>query len=163
MATPRRIPGLNYGAPGCYFVTIVTAARRPRLGILEPSGVRPSAIGHMVLEAWDRVGVRRPWVSTLAFCIMPDHCHGLLAWARTPERRGQTISLIVNGFKAEATRLARRNRLLRGDEMLWQRSFDVRMLTTDRAVERASRYIADNPVRAWIRLTQASPRPDGRG
>lgn len=163
MATARRIPGIDYSAPGCYFVTIVTAARRPRLGAVGPDGMRPTPIGKLVVEAWNHTGHRRPWVSTPAYCLMPDHCHGLVAWERRPDRPSQTISVIVNGFKAEATRLARRARLLRSDEMLWQRSFDVRLLVSDASIERAARYIEENPRRAWVRLTQRSPRPDGRG
>jgi REP element-mobilizing transposase RayT len=152
MGTHRRLPGVDYGAPGCYFVTIVTAGRWRVLGRLTANGVRLSAIGRSVVTAWENIGHRRPWVSTGEFCVMPDHCHGLISWGEETAHRSTTISTVVNGFKGEATRLARRAKLIPVTRMLWQRSFDVRFVVNERWLRQVEAYIRANAERAWIEM-----------
>lgn len=76
---------------------------------------------------------------------MPDHWHGILAWAAVPPGREGHLSVIVGGMKAEATRLARVAAGIGENEPLWMRSYDVRFLNSARAVESAERYILENP------------------
>ncbi len=147
----RRLAGVDYGAPGHYLITVVTAVRLRRLGTLGASGVLLSGIGECVAEAWANVGRRRPWVSTGAFVIMPDPVHGIVSWDRVPQNRSSKIWLVVNGFKGEATRLARQRRLLRSSENLWLPSYDVRLLLGRFSVARATAYIENNPAKAWRR------------
>src|SRR5690606_24146971 len=107
---------------------------------------------------WQHIPLHRPWISTGAFVIMPDHWHGMLWWHTVPPDRHGHLSIIVNGVKAEATRLARERGVLRCDEKLWMRSYDVRFLNSNKAIEHGERYVLDNPRRAWLRLDACNYR-----
>ncbi len=56
-----------------------------------------------------------------------------------------SVSTIIRSFKSEATRQVR---LMLGKRVaLWQPRFDDRSLSDEAALERARRYIQDNPAR----------------
>ena len=157
----------------CFFITIATCGRRPSLGRLSESGVVRTPVGLEVAAVWERIGLFRPWVSTGPFVVMPDHVHGLLWWDGAPANRPTSVSIVVGGFKADATRGARAARALRSDQMLWQRGFASRPITTNASFERVARYIVNNPAAAWLKQVDASaagigmglspPPPDGGG
>jgi REP element-mobilizing transposase RayT len=157
----------------CFFVTTATRGRRPSLGHLRDSGVHLTVLGHHVVEAWDRIGLHRPWVSTGPFVVMPDHVHGLLWWDAAPMNRASSVEIIVGGWKADATREARRANVLRFDQLLWQPGFRSRAILNQAAFDRAAQYIINNPAVAWAKVAgaagvrvergSASPPPDGGG
>lgn len=153
---------MDYAAPGCFFVTAVTAFRRPLLGRLHDAALLSSPIGRSVEAAWRSIPSFRPWISLGAFTLMPDHVHGLLWWSSVPNDRLGSLSLVMNGMKADACRRARAAGVLGRQERLWMRSFDVRFITSRRRMEQVERYILDNPRRAWAKIA-VRPRPDGRG
>ncbi len=140
---------MDYAAPGCYFVTIVTAYRRPLLGRIRNAALIPSPIGVAVEAAWLAIPFFRPWITLGTFTLMPNHIHGVLSWRRVPRDRNGSLSVVMNGMKADATRRARAARLLQPEERLWQRSFDVRFILSRKGSERVHRYILNNPRRAW--------------
>jgi len=168
MAKPRRLPALELTRPESYLVTIVTAARRQLLARLVPDATCPTRIGVLVSAAWERIPHHRPWVRLGAFVVMPDHLHGILSWERTPSDRPATISAIMNGFKAEATRQSRCSGALSRTDILWQRGCHVHRLLTSSHMQRATRYVLDGPARAWLKCCQqreaghGQVRADGR-
>ena len=151
MGRRHRIPERDYAAPGCYFVTIVTAERRALLGRVRDAALIPSPIGSVVEAAWLAIPTFRPWVRLGTFTLMPDHIHGVLSWIAVPRNRPGSLSIVVNGMKCDATRRARAAGLLRPEEPLWQRSFDVRFILSRTGSIRVHRYILNNPRKAWVK------------
>lgn len=83
---------------------------------------------------------------------MPDHLHGILTWHGVPPGRPGSLSVIMSGFKSEATRFARTSGSLSRVELLWQRSFHVVALRSESHLRRAAQYITENPRMEWERL-----------
>lgn len=75
--SPRYNPA-DYRAHAAYFVTFVTANRRPLLGEIRNGVMHPSQAGEIVLEEWKRTDELRDNVVLDEFAIMPDHVHGIL-------------------------------------------------------------------------------------
>lgn len=151
MGRRHRLPEMDYAAPGCYFVTVVTADRRALLGRIQGGRIFPSPIGRAVEAAWMAIPTFRPWVRLGTFTLMPDHIHGMLSWLTVPRDREGSLSVVMNGMKCDATRRARTAGLLRADERLWQRSFDVRFVLSRTGSIRVHHYILNNPRKAWAK------------
>jgi hypothetical protein len=172
MATHPDISQLS-ARHNCFLVTVATCGRRASLGCLTVAGIVLTGIGREVAAAWDRIGLHRPWVSTGPFEVMPDHVHGLLWWDAVPSNRPTSASIVVGGYKADATRAARGARALRSDQLLWQRGFGSRQITTDASFARAAQFIINNPAVAWAKVVgtaavrvereSASPSADADG
>jgi len=109
----------------------------------------PSQLGQIVCDAWDLIPRERPWILPVAFALMPNHVHGILSVSHAPADRPTPIWNVVGSFKANATRKARRTQALRQNETMWQRSFDVRFLQSERRLQTAFRYVEENWKREW--------------
>jgi REP element-mobilizing transposase RayT len=148
--TIHRVADADYGEPGYYHVTTVTAGRKAALAHLSSHGALPTTIGNVVLEHWKQLPIHWPWLTCVAFSLMPDHVHCIVSWATRPPGRVK-LGHVVGGFKAGVTRAAREGRLLRADEVLWQRGYDVRFLKSERRLRIAVQYVEDNWRREWAR------------
>lgn len=146
---PTRRPGHDYTAAGWYFVTVVVAGRRRRLGQLTAEGVRVSRIGDHCIGAWDATLASRPWISADAFCIMPDHVHFLVGWDQVPSTCQGSLSDFVAQFKAMTTRASRFQHHLGAWELLWAPGYYDRVIRNNRHRENVRRYIEADPARAW--------------
>lgn len=82
-----RLRGYDYSQAGAYFVTICTADRQCTLGSVAGSLARPSAIGSIVAECWNRLPQHFSRVLLDAFVIMPNHLHGIIVL----EGRGEAL------------------------------------------------------------------------
>ncbi|MFN7551274.1 MAG: REP-associated tyrosine transposase [Pseudomonadota bacterium] len=79
----------------------------------------------------------------LAWVLMPDHWHGLIALndsASLPE--------VMQHFKARSAKAA--NRTLGRSGALWQGGFHDRALRHDDDLRAAARYLIANPIRAGL-------------
>ncbi|HET9065327.1 MAG TPA: transposase [Gemmatimonadales bacterium] len=152
MPAHGRGPLGDLAAPGAYLVTTATAARRRLLAKVRSDGVTLLPIGSSVRHAWRMIAVHRPWIILGACTIMPDHLHGILSWQAVPPGRRGSLSVIMSGFKSEATRFARTSGSLSRVELLWQRSFHVVALRSESQLQRAERYISDNARMEWERI-----------
>ncbi len=139
---------LSAAPPAYHLITTVTYRRHGLLASTNLSGSRLSPIGEIVAAAWELIPTHRPWISLGLSVVMPDHFHGILHWTEVPPGRAGSLSRVVGGFKAEATRLARASGHLGQEERLWQKGFDVRFLTTPRRLAMAEGYIRGNPFRS---------------
>ncbi len=96
---------------------------------------------------------------------MPDHVHLIVGWERVPAGRPGEVWHLVGGFKADATRAARSVEPVKANQLLWQRSFDVRFITDPIRLRNALNYVAANAERAWAqrlaRLRGVSTGGDG--
>lgn len=117
-----------------YFITTVTHAREPlfrdfshaRLAIGELRRLNDSAL-----------------VTSLAWVVMPDHLHWLLALGHS-----HSISIVAKLLKGRTAAAVNRDSDRRGP--VWQRAFFDRALRRDEDVAGVARYIVANPLRAGL-------------
>ena len=73
-----RLPGYDYTQPGAYFVTISLQGREALLGDIHAGEMHLNEFGKIVQHAWLDLPVHYAQVELGAFCIMPDHVHGII-------------------------------------------------------------------------------------
>lgn len=99
-----RLVGYDYGQAGLYLVTICTWNREPVLGEAGDFGVRLSAAGLAVEQAWAALPRRYPSVSLDTFVIMPDYIHGIVVLGGDPDLPPAipmpTLSAVIRTFKS---------------------------------------------------------------
>ncbi len=159
-----RLPGYDYGQAGAYFVTIVTAGRRPVFGNVVDGDMVLSDVGLIAVEEWERTAIVRPDVELDAFVVMPNHMHGIIVipdrhdgratprvapTSAAPRGSGpptESLGAIVGQFKAAVTRRATALRNLPGTP-LWQRNYFEHIIRDETDLERIRAYISNNPSR----------------
>jgi putative transposase len=165
-----RLPGFDYSGSGGYFVTIVTFGRDFLFGEIADGRMRVNALGEIVQECWEAIPVHFPNTTIDAFCIMPNHIHGIIFIHENPgrgtiyraptsikiptinqrEEFGQpttgSLPTIIRTIKAAVTRRA--GRVLNSGN-LWQRNYYEHILRNQADYGRIAGYFRDNPAN-WI-------------
>ncbi len=124
--------------------------------ILNPYGI-------IADEQWAWMCAHFPYVMGHAFIIMPDHLHGILEIKRELLNRAnchmneqsngavriKPLYELIGAFKMTVSKHIHllEKELYPGmaPEFDWHRSFNDHIIRSDRAVERISRYIRENP------------------
>lgn len=117
-----------------YLVTSVTV-RRGRLFASFKTG--------RILVAAMMEEHRAGHVESLAFVVMPDHFHWLLALTGEHE-----LSTVIGRVKSRSSRLINRARERHGP--VWQDGFHDHALRRDEDVADIARYVVANPLRAGL-------------
>jgi REP element-mobilizing transposase RayT len=159
----RRIPGYDYSQPGAYYVTIVTYLRNCIFGEVVDGQMILSDAGRIVEEEWLSTEKLRAEVKLDAYVVMPNHLHGIVlieapSGDSNPSGR-QSLTRIVNGFKAAVTRRISALIGLQGTSV-WQRSFHDHVIRDERSLERIREYVAGNPM-GW-ETDEENPRRSRR-
>ncbi|MEO8478162.1 MAG: transposase [Gemmatimonadota bacterium] len=156
-----RLDGWDYAGPGWYFITTGTWQRRRVLARVDRRRMRLTRSGRIVQRVWEALPAHFPNLTIDGFVIMPDHIHGILCITRPcrAERAragGQqavdatsgSLGAVVRSLKGNSTRLIRR----RWPEVgrVWHRNYYERVIEHAEGLERARRYVAQNPEK-WIR------------
>ena len=149
----RRMAGHDYCDRWMYLITINVAEGRQLLGRVRAADdehawpwVEPSDLGRRVEEQWAAITIEQPIIQSLAFCLMPDHVHGILfVTERLPRQLGHYIAR----FKAKTTAALRD--CVAQYTTLWEEGFNDRILAGDGQLERWRNYLRDNPRRRWLR------------
>jgi REP element-mobilizing transposase RayT len=68
----------GYGAAGWYFVTVCTHNHSCVLGDVVDGAVRLSKPGEIAAHEWQKTEHVRPDIQLDAWCIMPNHIHGII-------------------------------------------------------------------------------------
>ena len=74
----NRLQGYDYGANGCYYVTICTKYREHYFGEIVDGKMWLSEIGEIAEKFWAKILNHFPFVILDQFVIMPNHIHGVL-------------------------------------------------------------------------------------
>jgi len=157
-----RKPGWDYGGPGRYFVTVCSFDRELNFGEVVNGAVVLSEIGTVVEQTWLEIDTVNAHVVLDAHIVMPNHLHGIIVipsggWMGGPvEPRGRlagqqagSLGAMIGRFKSTATR--RVNELPDiGTATIWQRGYHDRIIPDEDALERARRYVQNNPAN-WLR------------
>jgi REP element-mobilizing transposase RayT len=148
-----RFPGYDYRLTGLYFVTICTHGRRCLFGEISGESVLLNALGQIAEAEWLRSSELRREIALDAHVIMPNHLNAIVAidQAAHPSDstlgvRNRSLSSLINGFKAAATR---RINELRGTlaAAVWQRNYYEHVVRNEGELNRIREYIALNPVK----------------
>jgi putative transposase len=81
-----RLQNWDYGWDGIYFVTICTHNREPFFGKISNSKIIFSEIGLVAKKFWNEIPVHFSFVSLDAYCIMPNHIHGILIFNKNEKK-----------------------------------------------------------------------------
>lgn len=76
---PLRLKGYDYSQTGAYFVTVCVQDRACLFGDVIGDEVHLNDAGRLILAEWNQLSVRFPAVELDAFCVMPNHLHGIIA------------------------------------------------------------------------------------
>lgn len=117
----------------CYHIVTTTRGRAPLFANATNAGVLEEALQF----------VRRQRAYVLAYAIMPDHLHVVLA-----PRPGFTISMIRQSIKGFTSRLLNARNGTRGP--FWQRSFYDRIIDDEPSLWDVIEYVHNNPVAAGL-------------
>lgn len=149
-----RLPEFDYSSPGIYFVTIVQKHQLNLFGSVNEEGVQPNNAGRMVIDCWENIPDRYPWVELDEFVLMPNHLHGLLVFGADPDFDERVnLGTVIGSFKSITTNaygLGVRSRgWPRFNGKLWLENYYERVVRNDREAEKFREYIWDNPYR-WL-------------
>ena len=157
-----RLKGYDYTQPGAYFLTMVTQGREPLLGEVVGMKMKLSPSGLIVQRAWFDLPRHYTGIQLDAFCIMPNHVHGIIVLVDGGGGRGgsaESIEVeqnsrktrpylpeIVRAFKSFSTR---RINVLRNTPGIpvWQRNYYEHIVRNEAEWERIRMYIRENPGR----------------
>lgn len=118
-----RCKGWDYTAPGWYFLTFNTKARRPVFGTIVNGRMALNAAGRIAAEEWHKSATLRPNLALDEFVIMPDHVHGIVrilpgeqgdqprplpARPRFGQPIAGAVGTFIAAYKAAVTRAVRR-------------------------------------------------------
>jgi putative transposase len=98
-------------------------------------------IAQIVVEALRHHHERN--VEVLAYCVMPDHVHVLIAF----RSKGVSLSRWVGDLKRWVSRRASSDL---AEDLQWQPSFYEHVVRSDEDAVVLARYILSNPVRAGL-------------
>jgi REP element-mobilizing transposase RayT len=73
-----RLKGYDYSLPGAYFVTVCTYQRECLLGEIHQGEMLINELGQFVIQVWKDLPDHYPHVILDAFCVMPNHFHGII-------------------------------------------------------------------------------------
>lgn len=73
-----RKPHHHYASKNIYFITICTKKKLQWFGEIKNGEMQLSAIGEIVRQEWLKTFELRQGIATDAWCMMPDHLHGII-------------------------------------------------------------------------------------
>ena len=127
-----RLRNFDYKS-GAHFVTVVT---RDREKFFTDHAFSMSTID-LLLNLREKYNF-----NLYSFCLMPDHCHGLIGIGKS----GLTLGRIIGDFKSLSTRDFWKSHTGK----LWQRQFFDHVIRNEQDFAEAIKYIRLNPVEAKL-------------
>jgi REP element-mobilizing transposase RayT len=170
-----RLKRYDYSSPGAYFVTTVTRKRECLFGEVVEGSMHLSKMGGIVQQVWLDLPNHFSHVVLDAFCIMPNHIHGIIILTDTLGRGGSELQWpsvtdqirkktkiesnaprthpytrhgipeIVRVVKSFSARRINRFRGISGVPV-WQRNYYERIIRNENELNAIRRYILYNPL-----------------
>ncbi|MBN1536707.1 MAG: hypothetical protein JW908_08250 [Anaerolineales bacterium] len=172
-----RLKGYDYTQTGACFVTMVTWQRECLFGIVDANQMRLNEFGKIVTATWEWLPAQYPYVEFGAWCVMPNHVHGIIIIngrdafpGRDASRRISTVDSrrapttidsrhdqmdikikplgqLIGAFKTVS---AKQINILRDSigVPVWQRNFYEHIIQNEKEMQRIHTYIQNNP-RNW--------------
>lgn len=141
-----RLRNYDYSSPGYYFITICSNFRKEIFcQIIEENGqinTKLSSIGQIINFSWERINALYDYVETDAFCIMPNHIHGIIIIKEGGQGR-PPLQKIIQGFKS----VTARQTFKYGYNTIWQRSYYEHIIRSELEYRKILEYIETNPLK----------------
>jgi putative transposase len=155
-----RLQNWNYGWNGVYFVTICTFNRISFFGNIEKGEMKLSEIGSFANKFWLEIPRHFSFVSLNAFCIMPNHFHGILIFNKKDKNEKKcmndkspsqlryqnqgknTLSSVVGSYKSVVSKNAHPFMT----SFKWQDGFYDLLIQDNNSLFRICHYIQNNPA-----------------
>ena len=144
-----RLKDYDYTRAGHYFITICTKEKEKLFGeIIEADDsciqtiMKLNEIGKVACECWENINNIYQDVRTDAFCIMPNHIHGIVVIHEGGQGR-PPLQKIIQGYKSVTTRQCFKY----GIKNLWQRNYYDRIIRNRREYLKIYEYIEMNPLK----------------
>ena len=174
----RRKVGHDYQQRQIYMITMITEKRRPLLGKVvgksdgekgtpdEPR-IELTELGKQVEQNWHGITARYPQIHVLALQMMPDHFHGILF---VKEHIDKPLGKVLLGFKQGCNKAYRslvlhsppvpfvavlQQHTKQNDDrkhgLLFERSYNDKLLLQAGQLQRWYDYLSDNPRRLLMK------------
>lgn len=145
-----RLKNYDYSQAGYYFITICTNDKSAMFGeiveaddtISEPPTMRANEIGKIVHECWNRINDIYDNVRTDAFCLMPNHIHGIIVISEGGQG-GPTLSKIIQSYKSVTARMCFKYNI----KTIWQRNYYGHIIRNELEYQKIYEYIETNPLK----------------
>ncbi len=155
-----RLIGYDYSSNGAYFVTLVAKNRNCPFGTISNGIIDATFTGKLIIDSWQQLPINYPYVELDAYCLMPDHFHGILFILKNDQPNTTIIDMTVNQatakikplgqligvFKTISTKQINLARNTPG-EIVWQRNFHDHIIRNENDLDRIREYIMTNPSR----------------
>lgn len=147
-----RLKSYDYSNTGYYFVTICTKNKQKLFGeiirtddpVCPSTAMQANSIGKIVKECWYKINDICDHIKTDAFCLMPNHIHGIIMILTGGQSR-PPLPKIIQGFKSVSTRMCFSYNL----KIIWQRGYYDRVIRNEREYLKACEYIENNSLK-WV-------------
>jgi putative transposase len=158
-----RLKEYDYSQPGAYFVTIVTHGRECLFGAIHDNEMILNQFGQTVRHAWMDLPKHYKQLELGAFCIMPNHVHGIinlndnivvngqhgwqknLAYPLRPIPTRVPLFEVMRALKSFSAKHINTKRNMVG-KPVWQRNYYEHIIRNEDDYKRIQNYIETNPA-----------------
>lgn len=145
-----RLKDYDYSQAGYYFITICSKDRLRLFGEIvgadDPVCLQPvmkeNEIGKIAYECWNKINDIYDNVRTDAFCLMPNHIHGIIVISEDGQGR-PPLPKIIQGYKSVTTRMCFKYNI----ETIWQRNYYDHIIRNEQEYQEIWQYIESNPLK----------------
>ena len=123
-----------------YLVTTVTCQRQKIFKHFD--------LGRMVVHAMRQLHDQK-YVDSLAFVIMPDHLHWLLALQKNSSL-AKVMQRVKGGSAYRIQKILRERGEMGANQVLWQDGYHDHAVRKQEDLQQLARYIVANPLRAGL-------------
>jgi len=157
-----RLKGWNYSSDGNYFVTICVKNREHLFGHISNGKMILNEYGNIVEQCWFDLPNHYPNIKLDAFCIMPNHIHGIVVIdngtvggtvvetglkpvsTNPPSQKRHGLFEFIRALKTFSARRINEIRQSVG-KTVWQQRFHDHIIRDNTSLERIRAYITNNP------------------
>jgi putative transposase len=156
-----RLQTHDYGAAGCYFITIDTYRMNEYFGAIMPAqtghdpSILLSEIGTIAMDYWIEIPKHYPFVELDSFIIMPNHIHGILNFNVPRKEKWETnkfgpqrnnLAVVIGSYKGSVTRYANKKNIT----FRWKDRYHEKVIWNPGDLQNIRNYIYDNPAQ-WLK------------
>jgi len=144
----------NYNSKASYFITIVTANRKPFFGEKRNQEIILNKSGIISNRIWLEIPIKFENVATDEFVIMPNHMHGIIhvlgqnkttyknSTSKLTEKQ-HILGEVIRWYKAKVTFEIRR---LSNPDFGWLPRYHDRIIRSVNELNAVRNYIKNNPL-----------------
>ncbi|MCX7709819.1 MAG: transposase [Clostridia bacterium] len=145
-----RLTDCDYSKDGYYFVTICVKDRYNLFGEIVGAdasvrlpNMQVNQIGEIVYEYWSKINEIHDCIKIDAFCLMPNHIHGIIVIDEAGGQGRPPLPKIMQGYKSVTTRMCFKY----GYRIIWQRGYHEHIIKNENELKRIREYINTNVAR----------------